>query len=66
MIFITWLAQRWANIVRPTDNHTPTVRFNANVGPTLSCYLGSVFGVGGVGGVAKLIVQTSFLLRDKD
>ena len=40
MKFMTWLAQRWANIVRPTDNHTPTVRFNANVGPTLSCYLG--------------------------
>ena len=40
MNFMAWLAQRWANIVHPTDNHTPTVRLNANVGPTLSCYLG--------------------------
>ena len=37
---MAWLAQRMANIVHPTDNHTPTVRLNANVGPTLSCYLG--------------------------
>ena len=38
---MAWLAQRWANIVHPTDNHTPKVRLNANVGPTLSCYLGT-------------------------
>ena len=37
---MAWLAQRWANIVHPTDNHTPTMRFNTKVGPTLSCYLG--------------------------
>ena len=43
MNFMAWLAQRWANIVHPTDNHTPTVRLNANVGPTLSCYLGGPF-----------------------
>ena len=36
MNFMAWLAQRWANIVHPTDNHTPTVRLNANVAPTFS------------------------------
>ena len=36
---MAWLAERWANIVHPTDNHTPTMRLNANIGPTLSCYL---------------------------
>ena len=47
MNFMATLAQRWANIVHPTDNHTPTMRLNANVGPTLSCYLGySMTGTG--------------------
>ena len=41
--FMAWLAQYWANIAHPTDNHTPTVRFNAIVVPTLPCYLGICF-----------------------
>ena len=41
---ISWLAQYWARIGQPTDKHQPTIQPNANVGPTLSSYLGSLPG----------------------